>query len=100
MPAVNAPGTMMDVSMPKHASSYDIVTAIESIAAFAAAYGPMNGGKPPRTVVLLTHSNRPDCCARSTGSAALFTRCAPSTLVSNAPAISSGVNASVGPMTR
>ena len=100
MPLVKAPGTTIEVSMPKRASSYDIVTASESIAALAAAYGPMKGGKPPRTVVLLTHSTSPDCWPRIAGSTALLTRCVPSTLVSNTLTISSGVKASVGPTTR
>lgn len=39
VPFVNAPGTMIDVSMPQRASSPAYETASESIAAFAAKYG-------------------------------------------------------------
>jgi hypothetical protein len=45
--------------------------------------------------VLLTHSNSPDRRLRITGSAALLTRWAPSTLVSNTLIISCGVVATV-----
>ncbi len=86
--------------MLKRASSNAIVTASESMAALAAAYGPRNGGKPPRTVLLLTHNSKPCCCCRNTGNTALLTRCAPRKLLSNTLATSSGVNASLGPITR